>query len=71
MDNVQSVLFDRGQWGVSGARRWLRDRGLAGDGKLHVTDNYLRFRQRDPYQYERSVTRRVGNGVQAIVGVYP
>lgn len=56
---VQSVLFSRGAWTADEARRWLATHGYRTPAP-DVTEQYLRFRQRDPKQYERFATIPAG-----------
>jgi hypothetical protein len=44
---VQSVIFSKVRWTVPEARAWLQRFGARSE-KLHVTDNFYRFRQFDP-----------------------
>jgi hypothetical protein len=55
---VQSVLFAHGAegpWTLATARRWLYQRGYAAP-EVHVTDRFLRFRQREPEEGARYAT---------------
>lgn len=48
------------------ARDWLRSHGYAGDGKVHVTRGYLRFRQVMPI-FSRYKTVVGGDGILLVV----
>lgn len=69
--NVQSVLFSRDRYNEVGARSWLTLHEFKALGKMHPTDQYLRFRQYEPRPYERYVTKTLPNhpGVKLIVAV--
>jgi hypothetical protein len=62
---IQSLLFDR-QWDVGEAKQWARDHGYKA-GKVHVTDNYIRLRQRRPLSGAEKRTITFGQGIKAIV----
>jgi hypothetical protein len=44
---IQSVLFVKTAWTKERAVAWLKRHGHR-YGKVHVTENYLRYRQLDP-----------------------
>lgn len=71
-DSVQSVIFDRAIWPSDfAARSWLALHGFAGTGKVHPTERFLRYRQREPRRWERYITKEIAGhpGVKLIVAV--
>lgn len=70
-DSVQSVIFDRTRWSDRTARNWLALHQFAAAGKMHPTERYLRYRQREPRPWERYITKELVNypGVKLIVAV--
>ena len=64
--SVQSLLFDRGSWTTSSAKRWAQDHGYK-YGKVDVTDQYIRIRQLDPKGSKVKRTIPFGKGIRAVV----
>lgn len=58
---VQSVLFNKSTWNASRAREWLRDHDFKSSG-LDETDERLRFRQREPGEFEPGSFRTIDAG---------
>lgn len=48
---VQSILFDVNKFSVGESKAWLKDHGYK-YGKVDTTDNYHRFRQLEPDQFD-------------------
>lgn len=67
---IQSVIFPKGSFSKEQARRYL-DRNDLKASKLDETDEFFRFRQKDPSRFKRMRTITLPNsgGVKAIVGV--
>jgi len=55
---VQAVLFDRATWSVSKAKAWLSEKEMRSD-KMDDTGETLRFRQRDPADFESDFFRTI------------
>jgi hypothetical protein len=62
---IQSLLFDK-QWTVAEAKDWARDHGYKAV-KVHVTDDYIRLRQKRPVSGTAKRTITFGQGIKAIV----
>lgn len=62
---IQSLLFDK-QWTVPEAKQWALDHDYKA-GKVHVTDDYIRLRQRRSVQGAEKRTITFGQGIKAIV----
>ncbi len=58
---VQTVLFDRSSWDSKRARSWLGGHGFK-SSKLDETENKLRFRQREPSEFETGSFRTIATG---------
>lgn len=58
---VQSILFDNASWNVTDAREWLGDNDFI-SGKLDETEAKLRFRQKDPKDFEQESFRTINAG---------
>lgn len=64
---VQSVLFDRPQWGIGRSHAWLKKNGFA-YYKVDIKPNHLRWRQVDPVEGHTYRMHHLGNGVSLIIG---
>lgn len=53
---VQSVIFPLTRFTEQTARAWLQANGYNPKGKMHITSNYLRFRQTEPIPGARYAT---------------
>ena len=59
VSEVQSVLFEKAQWTVADAKKWLKDQGF----KVPTVDdakNFFRFRQTSPAKYKEMRTIEAG-----------
>jgi len=66
-NHTQSVLFQRDQWTVARAKRWLRDHDHFTDG-LDTTKNLYRFRQYNPDAEKfRYRNRAIGDGITLVL----
>lgn len=66
---LQSLVFKRDQWSLSGARHWLREHAHS-HADPDVLVNTMRFRQRRPQDFVAGTFRTItlANGVQAVSG---
>ena len=55
---IQSVLFDSSVWEEKEARDWLGDHDFK-SSKLDATDKKLRFRQKDPSEFQKDSFRTI------------
>jgi hypothetical protein len=53
---LQSILFDRAKWSASQAKAWLTKHKKEAP-KTDVTTNYLRYRQKPPYTFQKGSFR--------------
>jgi len=67
---TQAVLFDlRDGWTAPMAEAWLAAHDMYPMKRVHKTKNKLRYRLRDPHQFERFRTVDIDDvGIQFIVG---
>jgi hypothetical protein len=61
---VQSVIFDKGNWTVASAKKWLSDHDFKGL-EVDETGESFRFRQEDPDSFERFRTITPGQAKKA------
>ncbi len=67
---VQSVLFDNEIWTSSKAKSWLSDHDFK-SSKVDETEAKLRYRQRDPSNFEEGSFRTISAGSKNALIVYP
>lgn len=60
---VQSVLFDKEQWDAGRAVTWLKDHNFK-SGNLDETEDKLRYRQRDPGDFQEGRFRTITPGAR-------
>jgi hypothetical protein len=65
---VQAVLFDRERWSPKQAEAWLSGRNMTPIKNVHATENYLRYRMRDPGEFDHFTTLPVYEGVKMVIG---
>ncbi|MFA6569919.1 MAG: hypothetical protein WCT77_01645 [Bacteroidota bacterium] len=66
---IQTVLIDKNNFRLSGARKWLKEHDFKYKG-VDETDNYYRFRQIEPSEFNKDSFRTIEltDGVKAVVG---
>lgn len=66
---VQSILFDKEKFTLTEAKNWLKKHDYKSD-KVDETDEYYRFRQRDPDDFDPDSfrTKEIEDGVKFIMG---
>ena len=65
---IQAVLFDKRLFTTAQARRWLIKNDLRAMKVVHITGSYLRYRVEDPNHFRRFSTKKLSNGVEAVIG---
>ena len=63
---IQSVLFDRNIWTLKKAKDWLKWRGMF--QFVDVKPNFWRFRQEDPSKFKTLKIKKIGNGIEFVLG---
>ena len=63
---IQSVLFDRNIWTLKKAKDWLKLRGMF--QFVDVKPNFWRFRQEDPSKFKTLKIKKIGNGIEFVLG---
>lgn len=64
---VQSILFQKSKYTLAQAKLWLKKHGYTST-KVDETDEYYRFRQSEPSQYDHFATDDWKNGLKVIYG---
>lgn len=69
---VQTVLFDKASWTVTAAKKWLKEHGYKVPA-VDTTKEYLRYRQRPPFQFQTGTFRTKqfgkGTGIKSVIAV--
>lgn len=63
---IQSILFKKEIFNKKSAIKWLKDHNYK-SSSIDITDNYLRFRQKQPKRFNTFKTINLDNGIKAIV----
>lgn len=63
---VQSVIFPRSVFDPKKARKWLKDHHLKNIKRVHVTEDYLRYRMREPDPKGNYITVEIEQGIKLI-----
>lgn len=71
--DVQTYLFDKSKWGVTAAKKWLKDHGKKVP-KVDTTSEYHRFRQSPPFNFQKGTFRTIdigpkSKGIKAVIAV--
>ena len=67
--DVQTLVFDKEQFDIFGAKEWADDHDFTFE-KVDETENSIRIRQRDPSEFQQGSFRTItlARGVQAVIG---
>lgn len=65
--NIQAVLFPI-NWSSKDCRKWLKTHRLEQIKRSHQTDNYRRYRIKDPSDFKKFITKELKDGVKLIIG---
>ena len=69
---VQSVIFKRNKWTKEQASKWLKEHKykhiFRGKSPKDISKNYLRYRQHDPNRYKKFSSKKLGKGIELILG---
>lgn len=68
MSETQSVLFDNEKWNTIKAMRWLKNHNIKPLKRVHKTEDKLRYRVNDPSNYSRFRTKKLGGGIELVLG---
>lgn len=71
MYQIQSIIFDREKWTLDEAKDWILDNEFDIIKMPHLTDRFIRFRQKEPnYKKYNYITKKLKDGIEFIIG-YP
>lgn len=67
---VHTIAFDKDKWNTIQARAWLKKHRYVPIKHVHRTENYLRYRLRDPELFSSFVTKSIPeSGINIIFGI--
>lgn len=70
MSEITAVLFDKHSWYKPDAEKWLMEHKLKPIKNVHETDNFYRYRMKNPKGYHYMRTKKLDNGINLIIGFY-
>lgn len=53
VSKIQSIIFNKHEWKLKDAKKWLKIHGKIPIKKVHETKNYYRFRLKLPHQFKK------------------
>lgn len=66
---VHSIIFRKDKWTIQDSHRWLYQHGYRPIKNVDVTQNFYRWRIRDPNEFRQFVTKKVGKGIEIVFGI--
>ncbi len=67
-EEIQAVLFDNKMYNTRSAERELRKMGITPMKKVHKTTDKLRYRIKDPKNFQKLRTKPTNKGITIIIG---
>lgn len=65
---IQAILFDKSNWDLPMAKRWVREHGFRPRKEVHETRKFFRFRLQNPDKYSRLRTKVLSDGIEFVIG---
>lgn len=65
---TQAIIFDKKYYDSTKAQSWLKKHKYS-PIKVHTTEEYIRFRIREPIKYKRFITKDIKKGIKMIIGL--
>lgn len=65
--NIQAILFNKQFYTAETSRKWLNKHHFTPIKRVHITDEYLRYRLTEPSKLKRYRTINLGENVKAII----
>ena len=65
--NIQAIIFKKENWTENKAEKWLKMHNFNPIKNVHITENYLRYRLKNPNKLNEYRTYDIGNGVKLIL----
>lgn len=67
---LQAVLFNKKDWNAELAKIWLNKHHYVPIKMPHFTKHLIRFRLKDPKIFKRFITRKLGYGIELVIGYF-
>jgi hypothetical protein len=69
--DIQSVLFNKNVFTEKDAEKWMKKYNLHPIKQVHITKNFLRYRQKDPTIFKHFITEHTYDpNVELVIGFY-
>jgi hypothetical protein len=65
---IQSILFPKDEFTLLESYDWLRKNGYK-NNKVDITENFFRFRQMNPMEGGRYITKTLKNGIELVIHI--
>src|SRR5579885_2717298 len=65
--NIQAIIFKKENWTENKAEKWLKMHNFNPIKNVHITENYLRYRLKNPNKLNEYRTYDIGNGIKLIL----
>jgi len=66
---IQAIIFSKKKWTVPSSQNWVYSHGYKPITNVRITDNYIRWRLRDPKKYRQFVIKPIGKNIKYIYGI--
>jgi len=63
---IQAILFNINSWTSTTARNWLKKHGYNPIKRVHKTEQFLRYRLREPSTKVKYRVKEIGQGIKYI-----
>lgn len=70
MSGIQSVIFDKEKWPLFDSHQWLVKHDIYPIKSPHITNNFIRYRIKNPEDFNRMRMKDVGSGIKLIIGFH-
>lgn len=64
---VQAVLFNKNKWTLADAKEWLNANGYKPIKRVHITENFYRYRIMKPIKNKNYSSKKIGDYITLIM----
>ena len=65
---IQAVLFKKKKYTTTEARKYLKNNDMNPIKRVHITQNYLRYRLQPPELFNKFKMKKKGNNILYVIG---
>ena len=69
MSKIQTILFSKDKYDATKARKWLKDNNYKPIKRVHKTENFLRYRIRNPTKGYIYRTISLSKDIKAVIQI--